>query len=318
MSRERRIAVVAIGGNSLIKDKEHQTVPDQFATACETCRHIAEMIQQGWDVIITHGNGPQVGFILLRSELARHVLHTVPLDSCGADTQGAIGYMLQQCLYNEFLRRGMKKQAVTVVTQVVVDKDDPAFQNPTKPIGPFMTKEEALRRKEEDGWDVMEDAGRGWRRVVPSPIPLEIIELDAIKALVDQGFVVIAVGGGGIPVIRLEDGSLKGVEAVIDKDYASSLLAVGVQADLFLISTAVEKVALNYGKPNQVWLDKMTLEEAKRYYEEGHFPPGSMGPKIKAIIQYLEQGGKEAIITNPENLTRALKGETGTRIVPGS
>jgi len=310
--------VVAIGGNSLIKDKEHQTVPDQFATACETCRHIAEMIQQGWDVIITHGNGPQVGFILLRSELARHVLHTVPLDSCGADTQGAIGYMLQQCLYNEFLRRGMKKQAVTVVTQVVVDKDDPAFQNPTKPIGPFMTKEEALRRKEEDGWDVMEDAGRGWRRVVPSPIPLEIIELDAIKALVDQGFVVIAVGGGGIPVIRLEDGSLKGVEAVIDKDYASSLLAVGVQADLFLISTAVEKVALNYGKPNQVWLDKMTLEEAKRYYEEGHFPPGSMGPKIKAIIQYLEQGGKEAIITNPENLTRALKGETGTRIVPGS
>ena len=318
MSRERRIAVVAIGGNSLIKDKEHQTVPDQFATACETCRHIAEMIQQGWDVIITHGNGPQVGFILLRSELARHVLHTVPLDSCGADTQGAIGYMLQQCLYNEFLRRGMKKQAATVVTQVVVDKDDPAFQNPTKPIGPFMTKEEALRRKEEDGWDVMEDAGRGWRRVVPSPIPLEIIELDAIKALVDQGFVVIAVGGGGIPVIRLEDGSLKGVEAVIDKDYASSLLAVGVQADLFLISTAVEKVALNYGKPNQVWLDKMTLEEAKRYYEEGHFPPGSMGPKIKAIIQYLEQGGKEAIITNPENLTRALKGETGTRIVPGS
>ncbi|HDN80267.1 MAG TPA: carbamate kinase [Chloroflexi bacterium] len=318
MSKERRIAVVAIGGNSLIKDKEHQTVPDQFATACETCRHIAEMIQQGWDVIITHGNGPQVGFILLRSELARHVLHTVPLDSCGADTQGAIGYMLQQCLYNEFLRRGMKKQAATVVTQVVVDKDDPAFQNPTKPIGPFMTKEEALRRKEEDGWDVMEDAGRGWRRVVPSPIPLEIIELDAIKALVDQGFVVIAVGGGGIPVIRLEDGSLKGVEAVIDKDYASSLLAVGVQADLFLISTAVEKVALNYGKPNQVWLDKMTLEEAKRYYEEGHFPPGSMGPKIKAIIQYLEQGGKEAIITNPENLTRALKGETGTRIVPGS
>jgi carbamate kinase len=210
----------------------------------------------------------------------------------------------------------MKKQAVTVVTQVVVDRNDPAFQNPTKPIGPFMSKEEALKRKEEEGWDVMEDAGRGWRRVVPSPYPLEIVELDAIKSLVDQGFVVIAVGGGGIPVIRLDDGSLKGVEAVIDKDLASSLLAVGIKADLFLISTAVEKVALNYKKPNQVWLDRMTLEEAKRYYDEGHFPPGSMGPKIKAIISYLEQGGKEAIITSPENITRALRGETGTHIVP--
>lgn len=317
MNARRRVAVVAIGGNSLIKDKDHQTVPDQFATAYETAWHIAGMIEQGWDVVITHGNGPQVGFILLRSELARHVLHTVPLDSCGADTQGAIGYMLQQCLYNVFLKRGIRKQAATVVTQVVVDKDDPAFQNPTKPIGPFMTREEALRRRDEEGWDVMEDAGRGWRRVVPSPKPREIVELDAIKALLDQGFVVIAVGGGGIPVIRLDDGSLKGVEAVIDKDYASSLLATGIQADLFLISTAVEKVALNYGKPEQVWLDRMTLEEAKRYYDEGHFPPGSMGPKIQAIIQYLERGGREAIITNPENLTRALRGETGTRIVPG-
>ena len=310
------LAVVAIGGNSLIKDPQHQSVPDQFATACETAWHIAGMIEEGWDVVITHGNGPQVGFILLRSELARHVLHPVPLDSCGADTQGAIGYMLQQCLYNAFLKKGMKKQAVTVVTQVVVDRNDPAFQNPTKPIGPFMSKEEALKRKEEEGWDVMEDAGRGWRRVVPSPYPLEIVELDAIKSLVDQGFVVIAVGGGGIPVIRLDDGSLKGVEAVIDKDLASSLLAVGIKADLFLISTAVEKVALNYKKPNQVWLDRMTLEEAKRYYDEGHFPPGSMGPKIKAIISYLEQGGEKAIITSPENITRALRGETGTHIVP--
>ena len=316
MSERRRVAVVAIGGNSLIKDKNHQTVPDQFATACETAEHIAEMIAEGWDVVITHGNGPQVGFILLRSELARHVLHPVPLDSCGADTQGAIGYMLQQCLYNVFHRKGMKKEAATVVTQVVVDENDPAFQNPTKPIGPFMTQEEALRRKEEDGWDVMEDAGRGWRRVVPSPEPLEIVELNAIKSLLKDGFVVIAVGGGGIPVVRRPDGTLKGVEAVIDKDRASSLLATSIKADLFLISTAVEKVALNYGKPNQVWLDKMTLEEAKRYYAEGHFAPGSMGPKIEAIIRYLEQGGKEAIITTPENLTRALRGETGTRIVP--
>jgi len=311
-----KVAVVAIGGNSLIKDKEHQTVPDQFATTRETCVHIASMIEQGWDVVITHGNGPQVGFVLLRSELASHVLHTVPLDSCGADTQGSIGYMIQQSLYNEFLKRGMKKRAVTVVTQVVVDKDDPAFQNPTKPIGPFYTEEEAKRLAAERGWIVRDDAGRGWRRVVPSPIPQEIVEQEAIKALIEQGFVVIGVGGGGIPVVRQEDGSLRGVEAVIDKDYASSLLASGIGADLFLISTAVEKVALNYGKPNQVWLDRMTLAEAKRYLSEGHFPPGSMGPKIKAIVQFLEKGGKEALITSPENIERALAGETGTRIVP--
>ena len=311
-----KVAVVAIGGNSLIKDKEHQTVPDQFATTRETCVHIASMIEQGWDVVITHGNGPQVGFVLLRSELASHVLHTVPLDSCGADTQGSIGYMIQQSLYNEFLKRGMKKRAVTVVTQVVVDKDDPAFQNPTKPIGPFYTEEEAKRLAAERGWIVRDDAGRGWRRVVPSPLPREIVEQEAIKALIEQGFVVIGVGGGGIPVVRQEDGSLRGVEAVIDKDYASSLLASGIGADLFLISTAVEKVALNYGKPNQVWLNRMTLAEAKRYLSEGHFPPGSMGPKIKAIVQFLEKGGKEALITSPENIERALAGETGTRIVP--
>lgn len=311
-----RVAVVAIGGNSLIKDQYHQTVPDQFETARETCVHIAGMIERGWDVVITHGNGPQVGFILLRSELASHVLHTVPLDSCGADTQGAIGYMIQQSLYNEFKRRGIKKQAVTVVTQVVVGKDDPAFQNPTKPIGPFYKEEEAKRLGVERGWVVKEDAGRGWRRVVPSPIPLEIVERDAIKTLLASGFVVIGVGGGGIPVIREEDGSLKGVEAVIDKDYASGLLATSIQADLFLISTAVDKVALNYGKPGQRWLDQMTLAEAKQYLAEGHFAPGSMGPKIRAIIKFLEEGGKEALITSPENIERALAGETGTWIVP--
>lgn len=312
-----RVGVIAIGGNSLIKDKDHQTVPDQFDTARETCFHIAGMIEQGWDIVITHGNGPQVGFILLRSEIASHVLHTVPLDSCGADTQGAIGYMIQQCLYNEFKRRGIKKPVVTVVTQVVVDKEDPAFENPTKPIGPFYDEEKAKRYHKERGWAITDDAGRGWRRVVPSPIPLEIVEKDAIKALIEKGFVVIGVGGGGIPVVREEDGSLRGVEAVIDKDYASSLLASGIGADLFLISTAVPKVALNYGKPNQVWLDEMTLEEARRYLAEGHFPPGSMGPKIEAVIQFLEKGGKKAIITSPENIERALKGETGTHIIPG-
>jgi carbamate kinase len=312
----KKVAVVAIGGNSLIKDKEHQTVPDQFAATQETCVHIAGMIERGWDVIITHGNGPQVGFILRRSELSSHVLHTVPLDSCGADTQGAIGYMIQQSLHNEFKLRGIDKQAATVVTQVLVDKDDPAFQNPSKPIGPFLDQETALKRRDEEGWDVVEDAGRGWRRVVASPIPRRIIERDAIKDLIDAGFVVIAVGGGGIPVIEEEDGQLKGTAAVIDKDYASSLLALNIGVDLFLISTAVEKVALNFGRPNQKWLGRMTLAEARQYLEEGHFAPGSMGPKIKAIVDFLEGGGKEALITNPENIERALAGETGTRLVP--
>ncbi|MGB5931917.1 MAG: carbamate kinase [Anaerolineae bacterium] len=310
-----KVAVVAIGGNSLIKDEDHQTVPDQFAATRETCIHIADMIERGWEVVITHGNGPQVGFILMRSELASRVLHAVPLDSCGADTQGALGYMIQQSLGNEFEKRRIQKPIVTVVTQVVVDKDDSAFENPSKPIGPFYDEARAKRYRDEEGWRIMEDAGRGWRRVVPSPIPMRIVEQEAIKALIGLGFVVIGVGGGGIPVVE-EDGSLRGVEAVIDKDYASGLLATGIKADLFLISTAVEKVALNYGKPNQVDLDRMTLSEAKNYLQEGHFPPGSMEPKIKAVIKFLEEGGKEALITSPENLARALRGETGTRITP--
>jgi len=312
-----RTAVVAIGGNSLIKDKDHQTVPDQYAAVVETCVHIAGMVAQGWDVVITHGNGPQVGFILRRSELSAHELHTVPLDSCGADTQGAIGYMIQKALYNEFRKRGMAKQTATIVTQVVLDKNDPAYQHPSKPIGSFLDKESALRHRDENGWAVIEDAGRGWRRVVASPIPQRIIERDAIKTLVDKGFVVVAVGGGGIPVIEDDEGNLVGSEAVIDKDYASSLLATSINADLLLISTAVEKVALNYSKPNQLWVDRMTLGEAKKYMAEGHFAKGSMGPKIQASIWFLERGGKEAMITNPENIERALLGETGTRIIPG-
>ncbi|MGC8827757.1 MAG: carbamate kinase [Anaerolineae bacterium] len=311
----RKVAVVAVGGNSLIKDAQHQTVPDQWDAARETGKHIARMIAQGWDVILTHGNGPQVGFILRRSELAAHELHEVPLDSCVADTQGAIGYMFQQVLMNEFRRMNMYKPVATVVTQVLVDRNDPAFQNPTKPIGSFMDEATARRRREE-GWHVIEDAGRGWRRVVASPKPLEILEQDVIKTMVDAGIIVIAVGGGGIPVIRNEQGDLQGIAAVIDKDLASSLLARNIKADLFLISTAVEKVALNFGQPNQVWLDRMTLAEAKAYMAEGHFKKGSMLPKIQAIVEYLEHGGKEAIITNPENIERALAGETGTRIVP--
>jgi carbamate kinase len=309
----RKTAVVAIGGNSLITDEDHQTVADQFEATRETCAHIARMVEKGWEVIISHGNGPQVGFILLRSELASKAVHTVPLDSCGAETQGDLGYMIQQSLYNEFLSRDIKNPVATVVTQVLVRKNDPAFGNPTKPIGPFYSRRKAEKYRKERKWSVAEDAGRGWRRVVPSPMPVRIIEQDAIKTLVDQGVVVIAAGGGGIPVIK-EKGKLKGVEAVIDKDYASAILAIGLEADLFLISTSVEKVALNFGKPNQKLLDKMTLPEAKKYYRQGHFPPGSMGPKIRAIINYLEHGGRKAIITNPENLENALLEKTGTHI----
>ncbi|MFZ5921817.1 MAG: carbamate kinase [Chloroflexota bacterium] len=313
-----KLAVVAIGGNSLIKDKAHQTVEDQYQAAKETTFHIADMIEQGWDVAIGHGNGPQVGFILRRSEIAHKAegMHEVPLDVCGADSQGAIGYALQQNLQNELYHRGIKKKVVTVITQVLVDKDDPAFKNPTKPIGGFMDEAEAMRRKSEQDWSVVEDAGRGWRRVVASPLPKEIVELETVETLLDRGIVTITVGGGGIPVIDPGDGNYRGIAAVIDKDYASSLLAQKVKADLFVISTAVEKVALNFGKPDQKWLDRMTLAEAKQYLAEGvHFAKGSMAPKIQAIIWYLENGGKQALITNPENIGRALKGETGTWIV---
>jgi carbamate kinase len=311
----KRIAVVAVGGNSLIRDKEHRTVPDQFAAASESMSHIAGMIESGWNVVITHGNGPQVGFILRRAELALHELHPVPLDSCGADTQGAIGYMFQKALYNEFRERKIDKLAATVVTQVLVDRNDPAFQSPSKPIGSFMDEEMAIGKRDAEGWSVVEDAGRGWRRVVPSPLPMEIIERDAIKNLIDGGFVVISVGGGGIPVVKDEHGELVGVEAVIDKDFASALLAGSINADLLLISTAVEKVALNFNTPQQQWLDEISLGEAKAYLDEGHFAAGSMKPKIESIIGFLERGGKQAIVTNPESIPRALKGETGTHIV---
>jgi carbamate kinase len=316
---KQKVAVVAIGGNSLIKDEKHKTVEDQYLAAKESTFHIADMIQAGWDVAIGHGNGPQVGFILRRSEIAARVegMHEIPLDVCGADSQGAIGYALQQTLQNELFKRGIKKNVATVITQVLVDRKDKAFENPSKPIGGFMEEPEAKRRASDMGWSVVEDAGRGWRRVVASPLPKEVVELDTVKALLSAGVVVITVGGGGIPVIDSGDGAYKGVAAVIDKDYASSLLARAINADLFLISTAVEKVAINFGKANQTWLDKMTLAEAKQYLAEGtHFAKGSMAPKIQAIIWYLEGGGKQALITSPENIGRALRGETGTWIVP--
>jgi carbamate kinase len=311
-----KLAVVAIGGNSLIKDEAHKTVPDQFNAVRETATHIAEMIAQDWNVVITHGNGPQVGFILLRSELSSRVLHPVPLDSCGADTQGAIGYMVQQALHNEFLRRGIVRQCVTVVTQVLVDSNDPALHNPSKPIGSFYTEEDARAKMKSEGWAMVEDAGRGWRRVVSSPQPQQIIERDAIDTLIKNDFIVVAVGGGGVPVVRDATGKLSGIEAVIDKDLASSLLASELHADLLLISTAVEKVALNFKKPDQRDLERITLSEAKQYYNEGHFAKGSMGPKIRAVINYLERGGRAALITMPEAIDKALAGQTGTWVVP--
>lgn len=312
---ERKTAVVAIGGNSLIIDKNRKTIPDQFDAVKETMGHIAGMIAEGWDLVITHGNGPQVGFILRRSELALQELHPVPLDYCGADTQGAIGYMIQKALRNEFARRNINKQVVTVVTQVKVDSDDPAFQHPSKPVGSFLDEEVAQERMAE-GQVFVEDAGRGWRRVVPSPLPVEIIEVEAIKTLLNNGYIVVAVGGGGIPVVEKENGNLKGVEAVIDKDFASGLLANSIGADLLLISTAIEKIALNYGQPDQVWLDRMTVSEAESYIAEGHFKPGSMRPKVEAIVNFLKQGGRKALVTDPPNIRRALSGQTGTWIEP--
>jgi carbamate kinase len=310
-----RLAVVSVGGNSLIKEGQTGTLPEQFENARETSKEIAKIIADGWRVAITHGNGPQVGNLLLRSDLAKRFgnMPIIPLDICGADTQGAIGYMLQQGLKNELDRLGIQRPVISVVTQVLVDKDDSAFGNPTKPIGPFFSKEKAEEYRSREGWAIMEDSKRGYRRVVPSPKPRKIIELDSIKTLVELGYIVIAVGGGGVPVVQDERGCLRGVEAVIDKDYSSSLLATALKADLFLISTSVERVALNYKKPNQRNLDHVTLKEAKTYLEQAHFPPGSMGPKIEAIIDYLEKDGKEAIITSPQNAVKAIEREAGTR-----
>jgi carbamate kinase len=309
-----KLAVVAVGGNSLIKDREHMDVFAQYSAAQETCSHIASMIEQGWNVVIGHGNGPQVGFILRRSELAVGELHEVPLDVCGADTQGAIGYSLAQNLLNELGRRGIERPVAAVVTQTEVAVDDPAFANPTKPIGSFMDEVDALRRRDHDGWAVVEDANRGWRRVVASPRPIRIVELGPIKKLIDAGVIVVGVGGGGIPVVRDAAGTLRGVEAVIDKDLGCSLLAREVKADLFLITTAVEKVALHFGTPEERQVDHLSLAETKNYLAEGkHFAKGSMAPKIQAVVEYLEGGGQEALITDPANLERALAGETGTR-----
>ena len=313
-----RTAIIAIGGNSLIRDSAHQTVADQYAAVCETVRHIAAIMARGYGVIITHGNGPQVGFILRRSEIAAQFgMHPVPLVSCGADTQGAIGYQIQQAMDNEFCCRGMNVMAVSVVTQTVVAADDPAFLKPSKPIGSFYTREQAAAMKENNpDWTLLSDAGRGYRRVVPSPQPRRIVEKQVIADLVGRGYCVIAAGGGGIPVIEAPDGTLKGVDAVIDKDRASSLLATEIGADTLIISTAVPKVYLNYGRLDQKPLDSLCVAELEQYAAEGHFAPGSMLPKIEAVIEFLRKGGERAIITNPESLEEAIAGNSGTHVTP--
>ena len=310
------LAVIAIGGNSLIKDDKKMTVLDQYQAAGETSHHIAALVAAGYRVVVTHGNGPQVGFILLRSDLAKTVLHQVPLESCVADTQGAIGYQVGQTLANELRRQKIQKPIATIVTQVLVDKNDPGFTNPSKPIGPFYTEEDAQKHTAIDGWNLKEDAGRGWRRVVASPKPLKIIEENTIRLLLENDVIVIAVGGGGIPVVETGNGELEGCAAVIDKDLASCLLAKNLHADLFIISTGVDKVAVDFKKPTQRFLDKLTVAEAKKYLAEGQFPAGSMGPKIQAAIDFLEHGGKRVIITQPHLLDEAIGGKNGTHLVP--
>jgi carbamate kinase len=310
-----KTVVIAIGGNSLIKDAQHMSVPDQYAAVVETARHITDLLEQRYRIVITHGNGPQVGFILLRSEHSRGILHQVPLDSIVADTQGALGYQIQQALENEFRCRGVKTSVATVITQTLVDRNDPAFAKPSKPIGQFYTREEAEDRMRVEKWAMVEDAGRGWRRVVASPQPVRIIESEVVRHLVKDGYLVIAAGGGGIPVVADEKGNLSGAAAVIDKDLASAVLAEAISADLLVVATSVEKVCLNYGKSNEQALDSMTAAEARRYMAEGHFLAGSMLPKIQACLQFIEHGGREALITCPQALSAALAGKTGTRIV---
>lgn len=311
------IVVVAIGGNSLIRDDAHKTVADQYESVAATSQHLADIVEAGYRLVICHGNGPQVGFILMRSAIAYDAagLHQVPLSSCVADTQGAIGFQIQQALEIELHRRGVKgRQSATIVTRVVVDGEDPGFKNPTKPIGSFMTQEkmEETRAAYPD-WRFVEDAGRGFRRVVASPAPEAIVELDVIKDVLDKGYVVVACGGGGIPVLKTDEG-FDAVDAVIDKDLASAMLAEKIQAKRFIISTAVQHVCLNFGKENEMKLEHLGVDELKQYVKEGHFAPGSMLPKIEAAIDFIENGGEEVIITAPEYLKEAIEHKTGTRV----
>ncbi|MFI8716123.1 carbamate kinase [Brevibacillus brevis] len=313
-----KLVIVAIGGNSLVKDNGRNTIQDQYEAVCETAVNIADMVQEGYNVVVTHGNGPQVGFALQRCEIANAMsgMPTIPLVNCVADTQGGIGYQIQQALTNEFAKRGINKKVASVITQVEVSKDDPNFQNPTKPVGSFFTLEQAEEmRKEHPDWVFIEDSGRGYRRVVPSPKPTDIVEKDAIKSLIEAGYVVVAVGGGGIPVVKSGENTYDGIDAVIDKDFATSLLAEQIDAQTLIITTGVPQVCINFGKPNQKALERITVEETKQYVREEHFAKGSMLPKIEASLSFLEKNGSSVIITNPESLKDAITNKAGTHIV---
>jgi len=312
------VTIVAIGGNALVKENGRDSIQDQFEAVQETVGHIADMVEAGFKVVVTHGNGPQVGFGLRRSEIANEVagMPAIPLVNCVADTQGGIGYQIQQAMTNEFAKRGLNKKVATIITQVEVSSEDPNFKNPTKPVGSFFTFEQSEKMKEEHpDWIFIEDSGRGYRRVVPSPKPINIVEKDAIKQLIDSDFVVIAVGGGGIPVVKLDNNTYEGIDAVIDKDFATSLLAEQIEAETLIITTGVSRVCINFGKPNQQALEKISIEETKQFMEENHFPAGSMLPKIEASLSFLEKKGKRVIITNPESLKEAINENAGTHII---
>lgn len=310
----KKLAVIAIGGNAVNRPGEVPNAENMLKNISETASYLADMIEKDYDIVITHGNGPQVGNILIQQDIAKDKVPPFPMDVNGAMTQGYLGYMIIKSLKNILVERGIEKEIASVVTQIVVDEKDEGFKNPSKPVGPFYTEKEGKQLQEEKGWDFKEDSGRGWRRVVPSPIPLEVIEKKIIQKLVEEDFLVVAGGGGGIPVIK-KDGKIIGVEAVIDKDRASALMAKDLKADEFIILTAVEKVALNFGKENQKDLDKLTVEEAEKYMSEGHFAKGSMLPKIEACLSFVKESGKPALITDMQKLTEALEGKTGTKIV---
>ena len=311
-----RTAVVAFGGNALVTDAEHDSIPQQFDTVARTATHLVDLVEQGWRLVVSHGNGPQVGFILRRSEIAEHEVDPVPVDYAVADTQGAIGYMFVKALANELARRGLARPVVAVVTLSVVDLADPAFRSPTKPIGPFLEKEKAHSMAKALGWTIMEDAGRGWRRTVPSPTPRKILETEAIRALLDAGAVVVAAGGGGVPVAERDDGSLVGVEAVVDKDLASGLLAHSLGADMLLIPTGVPRVAIRFGTPEQRWLDTITVDEARALMKAGEFGVGSMQPKVAAVADFVSSTpGAVGVIGAPDEMRAIIEGRSGTRIV---
>ncbi|MDH7516031.1 MAG: carbamate kinase [Bacteroidota bacterium] len=316
MPANARTALIAIGGNSLIRAGERGTIEEQLANAHATAKSIARMVERGWKVVITHGNGPQVGAALLRSERAAGEVYTHPLDVCVATTQSEIGYLLQRAMEEELRRIGLSVPVATILTKVCVDPSDPAFRNPTKPIGPFYSRRVAEEKRRLLGWDIVEDSARGWRRVVPSPQPVEVLEADVIQRNIESGVIVIALGGGGIPVIRRDDHTIEGCEAVIDKDRASALLAREMGMDLFVISTDADRVYLDFKQPTQRAITEATADEMERHLAAGQFPPGSMGPKIESALVFLRGGGRKVIITSYEYLLDALDGKAGTHIHP--